>query len=112
MTIEELITVFRKETEDLVQANVRAIYKRKYGETPLIVGENIISFPVEDNDTAYASAGEYSIRLLKAMNNDVSIVLSLEIRNKTASGFTVYTPRDTVLHWETFLLYPDFSFHT
>ena len=111
-TKAELIEAFRQANEDLTQANVRNIYKAKYGTASLIVGSNVITLPL-DSDTAYATADEYEIRFLEAIDgDDIDIREALSISAKTSSSFTVTSPRAGSLRWETFLKVPNFNFHT
>jgi len=111
-TKQELIEAFRKETEDLVQANVRNIFKAKHGEKTLIAGSNTISLPVGTDDN-YDTPGEYEIRFVEATDgNGIDISEAISISSKTASGFVVDSPRAGTLKWETYLITPNFNFLT
>jgi hypothetical protein len=111
-TKAELIEVFRKATEDLMQAKDRITYKAKYGENVLAVGDNTITLPIAD-DTAYATADEYDISFIEALDaDDIDIRPALVISNKTATSFKVYSPNITTLRWQTYLKVPNFNFFT
>lgn len=109
--ILDAITAFRKENEDLVQANIRKIYRYKYGEETLSVGENTVSFPVED-DTAYPEPESYNLILYATDADGVDITASIIVTENTTSGFKVDSPRIGTLIWESSLKIPDFNFHT
>ncbi len=111
-TKAELITAFRKENEDLTQANVRNIYKAKYGTANLAIGTTTITLPIDD-DTAYATADEYEIRFHEAIDtDDIDIKEAIYISTKTATAFIVTSPLVGTLKWETFLKIPNFNFWT
>ena len=111
-TKAQLITAVRKELEDLAQANVRNIYKAKYGVKTLAVGNNTITMPVLD-DSTYATTAEYGIRYYEALDEDgVDIRLALVEVSRTTSSFVIYSPTTGTLKWETFLLVPNFNFWT
>ena len=105
------ITALRKENEDLVTAKVRKIYKAKYGEETLAVGENTIAFPIED-DTAYVSADDYEIRIHEAIDANGIDVSGSIIITKEILGFKADSLRESTLKWEAFLKTPDFEFFT
>ena len=107
-----LIADFRKETEDLVQANVREIYKAKSGTKTLASGSNNIVFSVDD-EINYSNANDYGIRFRSAIDTDgFDIKEAISITAKTTSGFTVNSPGAGELKWETYLITPDFGFWT
>jgi hypothetical protein len=111
-TLTDLIEAFRKETEDLVQANIRNVFKAKSGTKVLAIGDNSITIPVGTDDN-YDTADEYEIRFKEALDGDgIKIDDALTITSKTSSGFVVNSPRTGTLKWETFLTTPDFNFHT
>ena len=116
MTAEELnaaIEIFRKATEDLIQANVRSIYKSKYGETNIIDGTTVISLPSAVPEEVYTNASDYEIRLHEALDNEgINILEAIIITNKTTTTFTVSSPAAALLKWETFLKVPNFNYHT
>ncbi len=115
-TQAELIEIFRKANEDLTQANVRNIYKAKFGTSELVVGDNVIEIPVLTVDEAYADPDEYLIRFYKAVEivdeEEIDISAALVVTNKTAVSFTVSSPVIGTLQWEIFLKYPNFHFWT
>ena len=107
-----LITAFRKETEDLVQANVRNIFKVKYGEKTLSVGSNTITFQIGTDDS-YLNGTEYEVKFFEATDSDgIDIKEAISITTQTASAFTINTPRAGVLRWQTNLKTPSFNFWT
>lgn len=111
-TKEELIELFRKANEDLTQANVRNIFKAKYGEITIEPGDNTVTLPL-DSDTAYLTAGEYEIRFHEATDTDgIDIKQALIIKNKTATSFVIESTLDGLVRWETFLKVPNFNFWT
>lgn len=111
-TKEELITAFRKENEDLTQANVRNIYKAKYGVKTLAVGNNTITMPILP-DSDYETTEEYGIRYYEALDGDgIDIRLALVEVSRTTTSFVIYSPTTGTLKWETFLLVPNFNFWT
>lgn len=111
-TKEELIEAFRKEAEDLTQAIVRNIFKAKYGEEDLVIGDTTITLPI-DSDTEYSTADEYEIRFLSAVDTDgIDIKEAIYIKSKTASAFVVNSPLVGYVRWETFLKVPNFNFWT
>jgi hypothetical protein len=111
-TKAELVEIFRQANEDLTQANVRNIFKAKYGEQVLSVGLNTITLPLSDN-TAYSTADEYDIQFLEARDeDDIDIRPALVISEKTALSFKVTSPAVTTLRWQTFLRVPNFNFWT
>ena len=109
MTTEELIQLFRKANEDLVQANVRDIFQAKYGEQALIVGDNTINL----SGDAYSSEDVYEIEFYQATDTsgiDIRDAISIEL--KTVNSFTINTPRAGTLRWVTSLKTPKFDFWT
>lgn len=114
LTTEQLalITAFRKETEDLVQSNIRNVFKAKYGEAALTAGSNTITFPVGTDDV-YQSDDEYEVRFSEATDTDgTDIREAISITEQTASAFIVSTPRAGTLRWQANLKTPNFNFHT
>jgi len=109
MTIEEYIALFRKATEDLVQANVRDIFQAKYGEQALAVGDNTINLPGD----AYASEDVYEIEFYQATDTSgIDIRDAITIESRTVNSFTINTPRAGTLRWVTSLKTPKFTFWT
>jgi len=86
MTTEELITIFRKETEDLIHANNNEIYLVKNIETSLSVGANSIAF----SGDAYDDADDYKIDIYSAIDGDgIDVTAELTISGRTSSGFVI-----------------------
>ena len=109
MTYEEAITAFRKAAEDLTQANVRDIFKPKYGEVTMEIGDNTITFSGE----AYLTADEYEIKFHQATDTDgIDIKDAISIESKAVGSFTINTPRAGTLRWVTSLKTPNFNFWT
>lgn len=109
MTIEEAITLFRKAAEDLTQANVRDIFKPKYGEFTMEEGDNTITLSGE----AYLTADEYEIKFHQATDADgIDIKDAISIESKAVDSFTINTPRAGTLRWITVLKTPNFNFWT
>lgn len=112
MTKEEAIEYFRKATEDLVQSNVRTIFKAKSGEKEVSEGDNSVSFPIDD-DTAYSSSDEYEIEIQYARDaNGIDIKDALEITDQTSTGFNISASRAGTVRWESHLRTPNFNFWT
>jgi len=108
-TQEELITAFRKEAEDLVQAMLIQIFLVKYGELNASPGDNIISFTGD----AYDSATDYTIRIVEALDGDgIDVKGELNIKDKTANGFKINAVRTCVIKWQTGRNSPKINFHT
>ena len=108
-TQAELIEAFRKETEDLVQAMLIQIFLMKYGTLSASVGDNIISF----SGDAYDSADDYNIRIIEALDGDsIDVKGELEIKDKTANGFTINAIRTCDIKWQTARNSPKINFHT
>ena len=109
MTIDEYIELFRKASEDLVQANVRDIFKPKYGELTMEAGDNTITLTGE----AYLSTNEYEIKFYQATDADgIDIRDAISIKSKAVDSFTINTPRAGTLRWITVLKTPNFNFWT
>ena len=117
-TKAELITIFRKENEDLCQANVRNIFKAQFGTKTLSIGDNVITLAVDSDPasevrTDYLTAEEYGIKYYEALDGDgIDIKMALVVTSKTASSFTVNSLTTGTLKWETFLLLPNFNYWT
>lgn len=112
MGLPELITTFRKAVEDLVQANVRTIFKAKYGTKTLTAGSNTITFDVGTDDN-YTSGTEYTVRFIEAVDsNNIDIRDAIYITSQTASAFVVNSARAGTLKWESHLNVPNFNFWT
>jgi hypothetical protein len=118
VTKAELVTIFRKEAEDLMRANDRNTHKAQYGTKTLEVGANYIILeadtdPASDVITSYETPEEYEIRFHKAIDSEgIDIKEALTITDKTSAGFTVTSGFIGELEWETFLKYPNFNFWT
>ncbi len=110
MTVNpEDIEQFRKDTEDLVQANVRVIYQAKYGELSMEAGDNVIAL----SGDAYSADDVYEIEFYQATDTSgIDIRDAISIDSRTVNSFTINTPRAGTLRWVTFLKTPQFNFWT
>ena len=112
MTTEELdylIPAFRKETEDLIKANIKDTFQTKYGEvnvqadTPLVV----------QMTEAYAGADLYEVILYEATDTDgANMTDAITISERQADRFTLTSLRDGRVRWETTLKMPKINFWT
>jgi len=108
-TQEELITEFRKETEDLVNAWLIEAFLIKYDTLSASVGDNVIGF----SGDAYDSISDYNVRIIEALDNDgIDVKGELEIKNKTINGFTINAVRLCTIKWQTARNNPKISFYT
>lgn len=109
MTYEEAIAKFRKDTEDIVQANVRDIFQVKYGELSMSEGDNTINLPGD----AYSYNDVYEIEFYQATDSDgIDIRDAISIESRTTNSFVINTPRAGTLRWITKLKTPKFTFWT
>lgn len=101
---------FRKALEDLVYANIIEIFNVKYGEVACLAGVDVsITF----TDPIYDSATDYKISLIEAVDaNNIDIRQSIEIKNVADTGFTINSPRNTTVKWQTTRRTPKITFHT
>lgn len=103
-----LITAFRKETEDLVMANVKEIFNIQYDEEVLTAGTISVAIPA-----AYVSVDDYEVVVFSALDaEDNDIKDALVITKVTASSFTAESPRVGTLRWETMRRIPQINFWT
>ena len=108
-TQEELITAFRKETEDLVNAWLTLVFLIKYDTLSASVGDNAVSF----SGDAYDSADDYNVRIIEALDgDDIGVKGELNITDKTANGFTINALRACDIEWQTSRNNPKISFWT
>lgn len=100
----------RKALEDLVHANIVSIFNGKYSETTCLADTDVsVSFP----EPVYDSATDYFINLIEATDVDgIDIRDAIEIKNITANGFTLKSPRNTTVKWQTTRRTPKINFHT
>lgn len=112
MTSEEmdiLITVFRKENEDLTIAKIREMFQIQYGEFD-ILAEETLSIPLTD---AYSSDSVYEIKFFEATDTDgVNIVDALVIDEQLTTSFSIYSSRAAHVRWQTGLKTPLINFWT
>ena len=81
-----LVTVLRKEMEDVIKKQFRTIYSVQY----LVFGNNSIAIPYESADETYEDTS-YIIDIISAVVDGVDVKDELEIleANKTVNGFVV-----------------------
>jgi hypothetical protein len=107
--IDDLITAFRKETEDMVMTMIRDMFNYQYGE--IAVSEGVtsnISLSV-----AYDSANDYEVAIFSALDGaGTDIVDALTITKVGPNGFTIDTDRSGNVRWETVRRTPKISFFT
>jgi hypothetical protein len=103
-TLEQLVTIFRKECEDMIYANQIATYLIQYGTVSASSGDTSINF-----DTAYGNT-EYEIHFFEATDvNDIDIRDAITITDKTSSGFTFNLPRAAEIRWQAHRRTPIFN---
>lgn len=99
----------RKALEDLVHANIVEIFNISYGETSCLAG---VETPIEFIKP-YDSAEDYTINIIEAVDVDgIDIRNAIEVKNVTATGFTMNSPRNTTAKWQTTRRTPKITFHT
>lgn len=99
----------RQALEDMVYANIIAIFLIKYGEKSLTAGDNTVTF----SGDAYDSSDDYSIRVIEALDGDgIDVKGELEIKNRTTNGFVVNAYRSCSFKWQTSRKEPKINFHT
>ena len=103
-----LITAFRKETEDLVMANVKGIFNVQYDEETLTAGTISVSIP-----EAYVSVDDYEVVVFSALDVEANDIKdALVITKVSSSSFTVESPVVGTLRWETMRRVPQINFWT
>lgn len=108
--IMDLIKIFRKETEDVVHANLVEVFMIKYGEAELEPGDNLISLP---GDEAYDSEMDYVVGFYEAIDSEgIDVRGELTVKDQTLSGFTVNAYRKTYIKWVTSRKVPKINFWT
>lgn len=100
----------RMAIEDLVQAMLVEIYNIKHGEEECLAGvDKSVSFSVP----VYDSNDDYIVAIIEAIDiDDIDIRHSVVVKNKTATGFTLNSPRNTTVIWSTTRMTPKIVFHT
>lgn len=85
-----LVTVLRKEMEDVIKKQFRTIYSVQYIQQDLVFGNNSIAIPYESADETYEDTS-YIIDIISAVVDGVDVKDELEIleANKTVNGFVV-----------------------
>lgn len=94
-TIGELITIFRKECEDLIYANLKATFLIQSDEIAATAGSNSVNFA-----TAYGNT-DYQVTFLVALDsNGINIQDACIITAQTESGFTFTIARNATVVWQ------------
>lgn len=89
-TVDELIQIFRKETEDLLTSKEQYHWNIHKWETTISEGETK-TFNITN---AFDSASDYHIIIHEALDSDgVNIIDALEINPISSSQFSIYSPR-------------------
>lgn len=106
VTVEDV----RKALEDMVYATLIDVFMIKYGEVPLIAGDNSIALSGDPYDTE----DDYLIEFHEAFDYDgVDMRMALQVKDVTANGFVVESPRDVYsLKYRTTRRTPKINFWT
>lgn len=104
------VTDVRKGLEDLVYATLIDVFMIKYGENMLLTGDNSIAFTGDP----YDNEDDYLIEFHEAFDiNGVDMRMALTVKDVTANGFVVETPRNIIsLKWRTTRRTPKINFWT
>jgi len=109
MTMDELITLFREETEDLIRSSVIDMFNIQGGTTAVTVGLAgvSVSLPIP-----YDSVDEYDIKILSALDADLTdIVDAITVNKISASSFKLFTQRDGTVRWTSSRRFPKIELH-
>lgn len=108
--LQQLITVFRKETEDLITSINVEMFKIQYGEESMLEDETITVNLID----AYSAASDFEVVIFEALDTDgVNIKDALVVaESKTASSFSIYSPRECTVRWQTLRRTPLINFWT
>lgn len=107
--IDDMITVFRKETEDLVKSLFKETYLIQYGESIMAEAETKTITLTE----AYLNVDDYEIRLFSAIDSDgANVIDSIVLSDKLAGGFKIYSPRPSLVRWQTVRRIPLINYWT
>lgn len=100
----------RKALEDMLYANLIEIYNIKYGEVMCTAGVDVsVSFV----DPPYENGDDYIIGIIEALDVDyIDIKWSIQMKDFTATGFTLTSPRNTIVKWTSTRKVPKINFHT
>ena len=108
-TQEELITAFRKETEDLVFAHILNIFLMKNGEETLSAGDNTVTFKGDP----YDSVDDYVVGIYEALDADgIDVRGELTVKDATVNGFVINAVRPCVARWTSARKIPKINFNT
>lgn len=103
------ITIFRKETEDLIIANNVKMFQIQYGTFTILAGETK-SIALA---TAYTHDYDYEVKIFEATDTDgVNIIDALTIPSQATTYFEIYSPRNATVRWQTVLRTPLIDFYT
>lgn len=107
--LDALITIFRKENEDLTISKIKEMFQIQYGEFTILEGETkSIALP-----EAYSNSGVYEIKFYQATDTEgTNIIDALVIDDQQAGSFDIYSPREATVRWQTGLKTPLLNFWT
>lgn len=111
MTQAELITAFRKETEDLIRVSVIDMFNIQYGVTNVTTGVNgtTVSFPVPYDLTTE----DYEVKIFSALDAQLTdIVDAITITKINVTSFRLNTARDGTVRWSASRRLPKVNFFT
>lgn len=109
--LSDLITVFRKETEDLFKSLIEDTFLIKYFELEATIGDNNVAF----TGIPYESGDDYVVSVYSAVDGDgIDVRGELEIldSNKTANGFIISCLTDCSIRLQTGRKIPKMNFWT
>ena len=108
--LQALITVFRKETEDLITSMNIEMFQIQYGETTILEDET----KTINLGSAYPLVTDFEIVIFEASDTDgVNIKDALIVgETKTVSSFSIYSPRACTVRWQTLRRTPLINFWT
>lgn len=109
MTLDQLITSHRKEVEDLVKSLFEETYLIQYAEEILTEGQT----KTITLSKAYLNADDYEIRLFSAIDSDgANVIDSIVLSDQVAGSFKIYSPRPSIVRWQTTRRIPLINFWT
>lgn len=108
-----LVTIVRKEMEDVIKKQFRTIYSMQFIEQELVAGDNSVAITYESNDEAYDDT-TYLIDIVSAVVDGVDIKDELEILedNKTVNGFVVNAIQPVTARFVTMRRTPKVDYFT
>lgn len=107
--LEDKITAFRKEAEDLVFAHILNIFLMKQGEVSAVAGDNSVAF----EGVAYDSVDDYVVGIYEALDGDgIDVRGELTVKDATVNGFVINAVRPCVVKWTSARKIPKINFNT